>query len=275
MKQEVKGMSFKKKILTSMLMASVVVLSACSRQSKPIANKDGSILVFKEIETLEDGYYIVKSNGNIHPLLSEGVEGNQSNNSVVWFSDFDKLIPVFEEGDQLIIVRSTGFENNEETKFLKMRDSGWTIGAKFDSNMKRSSDGGLKPSIKFSGDYSPYSQASDAVSSVMGNDSKSELLDINGQEFTPNMLSPNGILQGLVKDAMYQFRYYVGTKYKFINMKADTHVFEGEREFTSPEFIEEQSTYFTVPIPDALEKGYYVLNGFGMFYYNAGEFTTD
>lgn len=257
------------------LLVLILSLTACGGKENPIAGRDGSILVFKDIQTLDDGYYVVKSNGNIHPLLSEGISGNNSASTIVWFRDFDKLIPVFEEGDSLIIVRSTGFSNTEQSTFIKMRDSGWTIGGTFESSLIRTSDNDVKTAIRFSGKYSPYSQAGEAVTNIMGKNTQEPLLDINGQDFTPNMLSSNGVLQGLTKDAMYQFRYYVGTKYQFINMKADTHVFEAEREFTSPEFIEEQSTYFTVQIPTGLEKGYYVVNGFGMFYYNAGEFKTD
>lgn len=265
----------KTRLLISLMLICVFILSGCTGKKDPFANKDGSILTYKKIETLKDGYYVVKSNGNIHPLLSEGITGNDSAKSIVWFRDFDKLIPVFEEGDSVIIVKSSGFENNQPAKFVKMRDSGWTIGSVFDLSLSRNSEGDVKNKIKFAGKYSPYSQAADAVKAVMGENSDANLLDINGQEFTANMLSSNGILQGLTKDAMYQFRYYVGTKYKFINMKADTHVYEGEREFVSSEFIEEKSTYFTVPIPNGLEKGYYIVNGFGMLYYNAGEFKTD
>lgn len=268
----------RKKSLILLMVCSLFLtftLSGCARESTPIANKDGSILTFKDIESLPDGYYVNKANGNIQPLLAEGVSGNNRADSLVWYTDFDKLVPVFEEGDSLIVVRSSGFKNNEPAKFVKMRDAGWTIGATFDTAISRTSEGDVKTEISFSGNYCPYSQAADAVSAVMGGDSDATLLDINGKEFTPNMLSSNGVLQGLTKDAMYQFRYYVGTKYKFINMKAETHVFEGEREFTSKEFIEEQSTYFTVPIPNGLEKGFYILNGFGMFFYNAGEFRAD
>ena len=252
-----------------------ITLTSCKKEETPFANKDGSILTFKKIETLADGYYVVKANGNINPLLSEGIKGNNKSDSIVWYRDFDKLVPVFEEGDSLIIVRSSGFENNEPARFVKMRDSGWTIGGTFDNDLIRDADGNAKSKIKFSGTFCPYSQAGAAVKAVMNNNADATLIDINGKDFKPNMLSENGILQGLTKDAMYQFRYYIGTKYNFINMKADTHVFEGEREFTSKEFIEEKSTYFTVPLPRGLEKGYYVLNGFGMFYYNAGEFKTD
>lgn len=261
-------------LLILMLMLSFT-MTACKRTETPFANKDGSILTYKDIESLGDGYYVVKANGNINPLLSQGIQGNNRADSLVWYRDFDKLVPVFEEGDSIIIVRSSGFENNQPAKFVKMRDSGWTIGGTFQTSLLRTADGEVKSRIAFAGNYCPYSQAGAAVEAVMGGNSGAALLDINGKEFTPNMLSSNGILQGLTRDAMYQFRYYVGTKYKFINMKADTHVFEGEREFTSKEFIEEKSTYFTVPIPDGLEKGFYILNGYGMFFYNAGEFTTD
>ena len=258
-----------------MMLVLSFTLSACKKEETPIANKDGSILTYKDIETLPDGYYVSKANGNIQPLLSEGIRGSDRSDSLVWYRDFDKLIPVFEEGDSLIIVRSSGFENNEPAKFVKMRDSGWTIGGVFNTAINRNYNGEVKTAISFSGDFCPYSQAGQAVAAVMGSDSEAALLDVNGKEFTPNMLSTNGIMQGLTKDAMYQFRYYIGTKYNFINMKADTHVFEGEREFISKEFIEEKSTYFTVPIPNGLEKGYYVLNGYGMFFYNAGEFKAD
>lgn len=264
-------MNFKKMTL-GVLCSLSLILAGCS-SATPFANRDGSILTYDKVENLEDGYYVVKANGKVNPLLSEGVQGNETTNAIVWFTDFDKLIPVYDQGDRLIIVESDGFENNKPVNFVKLRDSGWTIGATFNMNLTRNTEGKVKNNIQFSGNFSPYSQAGAAVNAVMGSNSSAYLLDINGQDFTSNMLSSNGILQGLTKDAMYQFRYYVGTKYQFINMKADTHVFEGERLFTSSEFIEEKSNYFTVPIPEGLEKGYYIVNGFGMFYYNAGEFS--
>lgn len=255
------------------LCVAMMLFASCAKEKKPIATRDGTILTFKDIKALDDGYYVVKANGNIHPLLSEGING-AFDETIVWFTKYDKIIPIFEEGDQLIVVKSDPFEENEPSKFTKMRDVGWTIGAKFNVSLLREGETGQATKIRFSGEYCPYSPAAEAVAASMGRYDKEPLLDINGQEFTPNMLSPNGILQGLTKDAMYQFRYYVGTKYNTVNMKADTHVYEAENVFESKDYIKKQSTYFVVPIPEGIEKGFYVVNGYGMLYYNAGEFAT-
>lgn len=255
-------------------MSLLLFLTACTSKEKPFANRDGSILSFTDIPSLEDGYYIYKSTGKAQPLLEKGL-GTVGDKQVVWFRDFDNLIPVMEEGDSLIIVRSNRFQNNTPATFTKMRDIGWTIGTNFNVSVARKSNEQAMTVIRFGEQVSPYSRAGAAIAAVMQGDSDAQLLDINGQNFAPNMLSPSGILQGLTKDAMYQFRYYVGTKYNLINMKADTHVFEEERSIQSSEYVEEQSTYFTVPMPKGLEKGYYVVDGFGMFFYNAGEFKAD
>ena len=262
-------MKNKKTIILSLVMVFSIFLTSCSRgNSEPFATEDGNILQYNDVAELPDGYFVKKQNGVIEPVLSKGVYQKEET-TIVWYSKFDKLVPILQPGDELIRVDSYSFKNNEPAKFKKMRDVGYTIGALFDVNMSRLDDGKLDPKINFSGEFSPYSPASEAVKVTMGSNASEPLIDVNGQDFTPNMLSPGGLLQGLTKDAMYQFRYYVGTKYQLINMKADTHAFESERELKSDALIEEKSTYFTVPLPNSIEDGYYVIEDFGMFYYDS------
>ena len=124
--------------------------------------------------------------------------------------------------------------------------------------------------ITFGDDINPSSPISGYLkSNVTGGQVK--ILEINGKDFKASMLTPEGYLKGLTKNAMYKFSYYGGTYYESVVVKADSHLFVADTTYSSSSYSEMKSNYFIINLPSSVTKGYYYLPGFGLFYYTGVE----
>lgn len=259
-------------ILLSLIMSFSLV--ACGGDDAPFATKNGEILEFSDTENLRDGYYLKKNSGIINPLLTKGVQTIGAE-PVVMYSNFDNLIPTYNAGDELIFKSKENFPADEGVKFTKLKDIGYTVGTNFITQLDEKGDE-IDSKIFFGSQTNPYSPIADYLEAAMGSNYRNyQLLEVNGQEFKPNLLSRAGFLQGLSKDALYQFKYYKGTIYKSVEVKADSHVMEAKREINGPNMQKNKSDYFTVKIPEDLEQGYYLINDTALFYNATGEFIPD
>lgn len=239
------------KILAIIFSVTTFLTGCGEKKEEPFMTSDGKILEYNKDDLPENKYYVLKKNGKFQPLLSKGV-----NDEYVWFSEFDKLIPIIESGDKLIYTSTTSMPYS--FAMSKLKDLGYTVGIKFNSQFV---DEKAKTIYKFPTDqtsYSPYSKVWSIVGTKMS-EKDTSIIDINGKEVSPLMFTDNGFLKGLSKNALYQFGYSYGTKYSQIDIKADTHVFVEEESMMSNTFKETKKGYIVISLPEDISSGYYKL----------------
>lgn len=256
---------FKK--LTALLatVAICVTITGCSEETGPgFLTEDGKIPSYT-IEEAPDGYYMLSSKDG---RAYQGFMAGYVDDMHFWLTEkMDAAIPQISPDDQIVVKnleeRPTGFQ------FIKMIDYGYTVGTNFIVDTS-GTDIKSPTMITFGGDVNPSSPISSYLnSSVTGGQVK--ILEINGKDFKASMLTPEGYLKGLTKNAMYKFSYYGGTYYESVTVKADSHLFVADTTYSSSSYSEMKSNYFIINLPSSIVKGYYYLPGFGLFYYTGVE----
>lgn len=270
-----------KKIIGMIFLSlSVFVLAACSSGKKGpvVANNDGSILKYDKTNA-PDGYYVMKKDGVMNPLLSAGL-ANGGDGLYLMYTDYDQLIPTLSGKSQLVTVAASNPPS--EYTLHRLSDIGWTVGVNF--NVPTTSVAGFDGDSD--NDKEDYSESRVTFGSTLNSLSPIEkyfqsaetfpngyqavwIDNVNNEKITPSMVTSGmGFLKGLQKKAMYSFGVYNGTKYQKIEVQADTHVFESTGEtYTVKTIKTEKDTYFTLKLPNDLPNGYYALENYGVFKY--------
>ena len=252
-----------------MLILSILILtltlSACSKKEEGggIVASDGGPLTYSESDLVE-GIFAMKGK-KFQALLNPPPAAQSA--SHIWFTGYDKAIPVVEKGDKLVLYSEEAVPS--ELEFVKLNDFGYTLGIMFP---QATEDGRLTfPTTSTS--YNPNSPVFKHVSSNVftGSPSAINIKEVNGKEFKETMLSVDGFMKGLTKDAMYKFYYYQGTVYKDVNIKADTHVFLKDYVLPSGSYDQLKDKTFVVNLPSSIETGYWYIEGYGMFKYEDEE----
>lgn len=252
--------------IKKMLLLFAIILSfsfvGCQKETKSIVSSDGTPLSYNESD-LPQGVYILKDK-KYYSLLNLG---SSMTRNYIWYTGYDKAIPTLEKGDKLIIYTPQSVPS--ELQFAKLNDFGYTLGIKF---KKRDQDGFMS-FPKDNGSYNPTSPVSKVIGKV-NSEAKGTRIDIkevNGKEFKETMLSVDGFMKGLTKDAMYKFYYYQGTIYKDVSVKADTHVFLKDYTLPSGSYDQLKDKTFIVNLPSSIEDGFWHIEGYGMFRYIGDE----
>lgn len=267
-----------KRVIQFLTAGLVLALSAglygCSDDATQIqVAKDGTPLPVS-YEEIENGVYLCRSfdneNRSFYRLLdpAEGYSAREGGMSgdYIWYSGYDQAIPEFKKGDKLYLYSQSGVP--ESMTFWKLQDLGYTMGIRFNAET------GAKSVTFKDADYCPYSIVQSVVDGRFSETGKEDIriTEINGQNFSPaKLLSAQGFVQKLTKDAMYKFGYYQGTVWNELMIKADTRVFVYESDLTSRAYVEEKDRLFEITLPDNMENGYWLLDGYGLFQYSAGE----
>lgn len=223
--------------------------------------EDGQIMSYTE-EDLPEGMYI-KTGDKYYPLLNAG----SSEMNYQWFTEYDDLIPEFTKDSTFILYSES--EVPDSYTFWKMIDFGYTVGIRFTQD----ADTG---ELTFPNDEDMYCSYSPVGTYVVentfgGSISNVRIKEVNGKEFKETMLTTDGFMKGLTKDAMYKFWYYQGTVYKSVNIKADTHVFIEDYDVTTSSYVELKDKFFEVNLPVNMENGYWYIDGIGMFKYSGAD----
>lgn len=231
-----------------------LLLTGCSNDT--IANPDGSILSYN-LDELEEGYYIQKDD-KYYPLLSYGIGASPVLHQ--WFSEADQLIPELKKGDKLVFYSPTNVPEN--TSFTRMTDYGYTLGMRFNVSDNKISIGTNAEDFCQDSTISKYfEQNGSGMISVK---------EINGMQFKSSMLTPDGYLKGLSKDALYRLGFYQGTVFTELDVLASSHLFVEESTLTSSTYIENKGKVFEIDFPSGMTNGYYVINNTESFKYSAG-----
>lgn len=257
----------KKKIM--FLLVGLIFITGCSKSNKEEAVK-------YTIDDVPIGYF-VKKGDSFYPLVDQGMS-TTNEGMFQWFTEpFDEIVPIFEEGDELVYISDT--ERPLSYEFYRMIDYGYTIGAQFNLNASDSDGGwgnttsGGGTAIKFpdSGGYNELSPISEYAPSVITKPAATKIVEVNSKEAKASMFTREGFMLGLTKDAFYKFNYYSGTIFSSINLKADTHLFiqEDDGVFRTTSHTEQRDLYFTINLPQTMDNGFYVVEGSGLFEYQA------
>lgn len=247
---------FKKLIVGALALVMVLSFTGCgNKDTGPVMNKDGSIMSYSEDE-IPEGLF-VKTGDKYYPLLRTG----SPEENYRWFTKYDNLIPEFSK-DSKFVFYSNG-EIPQAFNFWKMIDFGYTVGIRFVQNQGALTFPSEKELYCPSSPVGPY-----VVNRTFNGEIKNvRIKEVNGKEFKETMLTTDGFMKGLTKDAMYKFWYYQGTVYKSVNIKADTHVFIEDYDMSTASYIELKDKVFEINLPVGMENGYYYIDGFGMFKY--------
>lgn len=258
-----------KKFITLGLIAvlSMTILTGCgSKSGGVVMNPDGTMKSFTE-ENLEEGLY-VKKGDLYYPVLN--AMSSDTGQNFMWYTSFDQLIPEYNlaDGDKII------FYNESEVPMIftlwKMTDQNYSVGIRF----VQDGEGGFITFPSDEQDYCSYSPVYEYVkSTVFAQTGTPRIKELNGTEFKETLLTPDGFLKGLTKDAMYRFYYYQGTVYKYVNIKADTHIFVEEYDKSTASYVELKAKVFEINLPEGMENGYWYFDGYGMMLYKGP--TTD
>lgn len=252
--------------IKKLLLLFTIILSfsfvGCQKETKSIVSSDGTPLSYNESD-LPQGVYILKDK-KYYSLLNLGTSMTRN---YIWYTGYDKAIPTLEKGDKLIIYTPQSVPS--ELQFVKLNDFGYTLGIKF---QKRDQDGFMS-FPRDSGSYNPTSPVSKVIGKVNSEarGSRVDIKEVNGKEFKETMLSVDGFMKGLTKDAMYKFYYYQGTIYKDVSVKADTHVFLKDYTLPSGSYDQLKDKTFIVNLPSSIEDGFWHIEGYGMFRYIGDE----
>ncbi len=256
--------SFKKLLALSLCLSSILLTTGCSS-----GQSDEDILAGLDINTAPAGYYVLSSDdGLAYATLNTG---NTESYEAWWLTD-EKLpcVKKLKAGDQLVY---TDLESRPNSfSFIKFEELGNTIGTSFDV-FTETSDAKSPIILTFGATRNPFSPIGNYLQTYVTSSGENvKITEINGIEFKTSMLTDDGFIQGLTKDAMYQINYYQGTYYKSITLKADSLLLQEAASYYSTSYSEMESNYFIITLPE-MPNGYYYLDGFGLFEYVGKEST--
>lgn len=253
----------------------LIIIPGCSQQINK--SDDGKLisLSFKDLD--QTGFYVLESeNTIIHPLYRDGMsfrgepEIPTNGNPVlvgryIWLVNEDQLIPVVKKGKTELIYFDNTNQINKDITLEKFQDTGYTLGTSF-SEITDSDYLGLNEVT-----INKFSQAGKTISTEQ-NRNAFILTQINNVPLKKNILDANGIITGLQENGKYILTGYKGTQYVELTFIADTHYLISNDFITVPKmqaYILSQKGYAVIDLPKDLESGYYLVNGTGLFFYDA------
>lgn len=258
-------MQFKK--AASLLLCSFFAMglfSGCSSKNKAIEGFDenGNLLPVDSASINYDGCYYIKkkSDGGFYALNNRGMDSTEGS-IYQWFTNgYEKYTPVFEAGDSLVYVNDK--ERPASTSLYEMEDCGYTVGTLFEPD-----DENGETVVKFSQTFCEYSPIASHVNAVVTDCNATKLTEINKTPFRRNMVDSYGFIHGLEENCMYQLCFYEGTVFKKVSLKADTHFYLSNTNYSSTSYVPEKDIFYSVVLPENLPNGFYIIPEFGTFEY--------
>lgn len=271
-------------MLMLLLIAAIALFSGCGDDKQTVTNEKGEILVYQGYEISENGFYIHNiKDDTFSPVFSgfsaysgmpndTDISANSNRGDAqirhIWISDTeidpDKFIlEVDNKNTELVVWQSAEGDMPDGYFIEKYKRLGYTIGAYFTFG-----DTGNTLYIN-NKDHCKNSSAEDVLSRF--SDGMLRVSRINKSTKLPlkNIDTEISMLLGLEKDKKYQIGLFDGTQYKDVDVIADTLCFKSQKitELRNPYKVTEDN-YFVINLPENLSKGYYYINGGGMFKYS-------
>ena len=259
----------KRKLLLCLLCSSLL-LSGCSLESIMEGEGDPGHVGIVPEEEIEEGIYIMTADGeylapNTENQTFSGTVEQADYNRVTWVTGDDKEIPTVYADDTLVYFSL----DQIPSYFLIERFTavGYTFGI---YGAQITTDGEVSiTSESLLGDSDAATVLSPALS-----DGVLRLYELNGKRITEEDLSLCGSIKGLEQGEDYTVGVYKGTYFQEAEITADTKVFYSRNVDQTTALVPTKDDYYTITLPE-MEKGYYSIDGTGLFYYNPDEVRGD
>lgn len=288
-----------KQLLSLSLIAMTLTLSisACggskTSSSDPSGEEDNSKNEL-DISNLEDGKFYVMHNTKdskgvekktFEPLyfgngtFKEGstTTTNKDNSRVLWYKDDFKKIPTLYYGDSLIMYTESVLD--ETFNFERFEDFGYSIGlcgltktASGRYQIKTSADANTTYPDSDASAINNLSNATVIVDSVGSMIVRADLApDGNTSDdksnYTSSRLTRIGTIKDLNRNGIYNVLVYEGTVQHEYNMKADVEILGSMEDVQTNDYEFIDKKILNVDIPKYFQRGYYLVNGQGLFRY--------
>ena len=259
------------KALAAALACAVTVtcVSGCSLFTRRHgSNGDYTVSVIEdEADIPNDSYYVAKADGTYHKpylgmtsYMSDSAPYQADPMRVCWFGkDFDR-IPTMYKGEEIVYRSSQEFTPSFYLE--RYQDIGYTIGI---SGLAPAKDG----RYSFSTDpRSGYIDGDSAARELFELGSHTATLEkIGGVQLRSGNISQAGTILGLEHGRRYKLDVYIGTEVNEYTIAADVRAFSSFEMIKLTDYEYTGGNVITVRLPKALESGYYVVCGYGMFRY--------
>lgn len=268
-------------VMLPLICGAMLLLCSCGGTDKTstITDEEGNQLALTLDEITDDGFYVLdKEAATFSPVMGEYDGSGKSTLSLgsdtdeeryIWFgsknADLMSVIPKV-DGKNTFLVLLQRDESSMPPEYYveKYKPEGYTLGVSFTFG-----ETGDTLYIN-SQEICETSMAKDTIKETSSASSLLKVHKINNSEKLPvkNVdISLNKLL-GLEKNKKYQLGYFEGTEYEDVELIADTALFrsKGSVFLNDPlDYTEYDFAYIT--LPENLTKGYYDINGAGLFRY--------
>lgn len=251
------------KKISIILMAIIAAASTLTGCGKSIFKQEVNpyeIKVYTKDE-LEEGYYL-KDGDDYYKPTTDGTNFTIATETpdttrYAWYMEGTENIPVVYNNFSLIYLSTTSTPVNVYLE--RFEDIGYTLGVG-----------------KLTQNESGYYVMSTSIDMLEGSDIKTQMASMIGTEnaiihtindtpLSPEMVSDAGFLLGLEHNQSYKLGAYIGTYYREIVAKADTHVMTSNEVLNITDYEMTRDNYVIITLPQSMPSGYYSVDGSGIF----------
>lgn len=251
-------------IILALATVCCAVLSSCGNDDViPVLDESGNLYPLDKSTVSYEGEYYIKREDQFFRLNNVGVNELASNKAYYqWFTSYyDKYTPILDEKSTLVYIDST--KRPTSVPMFRLEDQGFTLGSIFETYNE---NGNVEVTFKKDATCSTSPIAAH-INSKITKPQAVKLTKIGTKDFSRSMIDSLGFIHGMEEGANYRFGLYEGTVYKELVLKADTHLYLSSTNYSSSKFIEKQSIFYEIVLPENLPNGKYLIPDHGMFEY--------
>lgn len=258
--------AFYRKIIVALsIIMSASMITGCTNIIQKKQNKYAQVELNKE--DLKDDVYYIKNGTKFVKVYKAPVYNAKSSETnrdkkLLFLGRDHETVPTLYKGEIIALSsKKTKLNKIEATRYEVI---GYSLGI---FGLIKNEESGT---LDFSTD-SNLAKESDALSILKKKtySSSLQLISINDQPVTENMINDTGVFNCLEKDGLYTINYYSGSKLSSSQIQADMYALQ-EYEYYEIENAENTANgYFALSLPEDAKSGYYYIEGAGLFRYIA------
>lgn len=265
-------MAFKKRTIITVLacLCAAALTSGCSlfTRQRGYNDKEYTVTVVKKEDKIPDNSFFVKKEDGTYHRTYVGETTFRMNNMpysadperVCWFGKDYNRIPTMHKGE--VIVYRSSSEFTPQFYIERYEDLGYTLGI---SGLTPAKDGRYMFSTSPSDKKIDIDTSANVIYQLGSHTATIE--KIGGVQLRSGNVSSAGTIIGLEQGRNYKLDLYVGTEVMQYTLVADVRAFSSMELFRITDYDYTGGKIITIRFPDALESGYYLINGFGMVKY--------
>lgn len=253
------------KIVLLLAVILTIAGTGCTQTTEPLWDEEGNLISYTRSE-LTSGLYI-KDGDTFYRPLRYGMAFSQVGDDLdtsrfAWMLEgVDQTIP--EVGTSQDIILISGSYPTSDIKLQHFTDMGATVGCQF-------SNAG-EGNILFANGVCQGTSMSRAWAAMISNIANVRIEELNESPFPTELIGTDtGLLSGLQQGGFYKIGYYEGTQFEQMTVKADTRYWVEDALFVLSDYEQTRDGYFILELSPELPAGLYCINGYGLFYYTAG-----